>query len=543
MSSPHNLNYSANLSQPNVYRDLISFFHEMLSSYNFDAGAVYLPSESNDNIYELFYSVGFPQLYCEKLRTVIKGYGFGGTTAVLHTVRVSENTENDSRFAIPIPFQAGFHSFVSVPLMAGETMMGLLNFAYYDKVKFSLGKREALLLLGKSLGMYLKTQLELLSTLEQGRLFRKMYVLGTELFRINDLPHICNIVLEESMVLLGANCGFIVLEATREVFSKGVVDQKELLDEISGILSADCQSSVSDNININMVIERNTLKPSQLLSFFEQNNLAQLYVTRLLIGEKFLGLLAFGQESNQYKTFDVLALNQITQYLSMAIHKFYYNKTEKERAVVREHERISRVLHDSLAQQLAAIMNRLEFFERSVREQPYWETIAPDVRELKEMTYDASQDIRESISGLRLFSMDDDASFLEILEKLRMRSAKNMPEVELEARIEMPDITLPFDVQLQLLLIVQESLTNIRRHSRATKALLSLQVCDGKLLLEVRDNGVGFDLSQQGGGYGLSVMQERAEEINAEFKLFSEPGKGTAIMISLACWLPETEDI
>jgi len=532
MSSSHNLNYSANLNQPNVYRDLIQFFHDMLSSYNFDAGAVYLPSENNDNIYELFYSVGFPQLYCEKLRTVVKGYGFGGTTAVLHTVRVSENTENDSRFALPIPFQAGFLSFVSVPLMAGETMMGLLNFACREKVKFSLGKRESLLLLGKSLGMYLRTQLDLLSTLNQGQLFRKMYVLGTELFRINDLPHICNILLEESMSLLGANCGFIVLEENKAVFSKGVFGPKELLDEVSAYLDAGRKTRLP---NINAILERNTLVSPSMLSFFEHNNLERLYVSHLIIGEKFLGLLAFGQENNQYKTFDVLSLNQITQYLSMAINKFYYNKADKERAVVKEHERISHMLHDSLAQQLAAIMNRLEFFERSALEKPYWEAVASDIRELKEMTYDASQEIRESISGLRLFHTDRDDSFLDILEKLRERAVKNMPELNLSTELELPDFEPPFDVQIQLLLIIQECLNNIRKHSQATEAWISLSAHENQLLLVVRDNGNGFDISRKSSGYGLSVMRERAEEINAEFQLFSHPGEGTTITVSLNC--------
>ena len=528
MSGMHYLNYSANLNQPNVYRDLINFFYEMLSGFNFDAGAIYLPNESNPNLYDLFYSVGFPELYCEKLATVVKGYGFGGTTAVLQTVRVSENTENDSRFALPIPFQSGFGSFISIPLMAEESMMGLLNFAYVEKVKFSLSKRESLLLLGRSLGLYLKVRLELQQALDQGRLFKKMYVLGTELFRINDLDHICNIALQESMVILDASCGFIALKSSKEVYARGVPSSPELLDEVV----ADIYKSKKRTFS-NILIERSTLNSPLLQQFFEDNNLEQLYIAHLKIDDKLLGLLAFGQEHNQYKTFDMLALNQITQNLSMAIHKFYYNKTVKDRAVIKEYERISHELHDSLAQQFAAVMNRLEYFERTIAEKAYKDEISSDIREVKGMVYDASQDLRESISGLRLFSTDSDQPFFDMIEKLLERFVRNAAGMRLRTEIDLSDIRLSFDVQIQIIRIIQEALTNIRKHSHAQEVLLSLRPQDGKLLIVIRDDGVGFDLAGQSNGYGLAVMRERAQEIGADFEIQSECGEGTSITVLL----------
>jgi two-component system nitrate/nitrite sensor histidine kinase NarX len=89
-----------------------------------------------------------------------------------------------------------------------------------------------------------------------------------------------------------------------------------------------------------------------------------------------------------------------------------------------------------------------------------------------------------------------------------------------------------------LLRIVQEALTNVRKHASATNAWISLRISDGVLELTVSDDGQGFDPDHvpttHRPHFGLSTMRERAEAIGAEFDLDSEPGAGTRVTVRLS---------
>lgn len=83
--------------------------------------------------------------------------------------------------------------------------------------------------------------------------------------------------------------------------------------------------------------------------------------------------------------------------------------------------------------------------------------------------------------------------------------------------------------------IAQESLTNITRYAQATTVLVSLSQRDGLVLLQVRDNGLGFDTNQAGRGhsFGLLGMQERAIALGGTLEVASESGRGTAVNLTV----------
>ena len=94
---------------------------------------------------------------------------------------------------------------------------------------------------------------------------------------------------------------------------------------------------------------------------------------------------------------------------------------------------------------------------------------------------------------------------------------------------------IPTEVQAQLIRIVQEVFSNIRKHAQAKQAWIVLKEWKGDLVLEVGDDGQGFlsddlpGLSQ----YGLRGMRERAELIGADFQIASRPGAGTVVYVRL----------
>jgi signal transduction histidine kinase len=109
--------------------------------------------------------------------------------------------------------------------------------------------------------------------------------------------------------------------------------------------------------------------------------------------------------------------------------------------------------------------------------------------------------------------------------------------VETTLTPKLDDLSLSAEAELQLLRIVQESLTNTRKHASATRVWVGIQNDDGVLRVEVRDDGCGFDPKQIRTDYrphlGLSSMRERAEAIGADFDLLSSPGQGTRVVVRL----------
>jgi signal transduction histidine kinase len=110
------------------------------------------------------------------------------------------------------------------------------------------------------------------------------------------------------------------------------------------------------------------------------------------------------------------------------------------------------------------------------------------------------------------------------------------------------------EAESALLRTAQEALTNVAKHAAATRVGVTLSYMDDEVVLDVRDDGAGFDLvsvrdagdiaPERAGGFGLSVMRQRIEGQSGTFRVESEPGFGTAISVSVPvqpCGEPEAE--
>jgi two-component system nitrate/nitrite sensor histidine kinase NarX len=117
----------------------------------------------------------------------------------------------------------------------------------------------------------------------------------------------------------------------------------------------------------------------------------------------------------------------------------------------------------------------------------------------------------------------------ETLQKFKHQTG--LPTV---LQIQGEGLPLPPDVQVQVLHVVQEALSNVRKHAGASH--ITLEVIKGlQWSFVVRDDGVGFDLerSRSESHVGLKIMRERARQIGAEVQVISSPGEGTAVTLKL----------
>jgi len=144
---------------------------------------------------------------------------------------------------------------------------------------------------------------------------------------------------------------------------------------------------------------------------------------------------------------------------------------------------------------------------------------------------EAYLDARQSIDNLR---RAPDEKFSDWLETTAS-DFKLLTDVAIDLSDLRLDTTFPNNIKAQLIRIVQEALTNIRKHALADMVSIAAFERAGEIILEIKDNGRGFTPEEvtSVSRYGLRSMRERAESIHADFQIISAPGAGTTISLKI----------
>jgi signal transduction histidine kinase len=204
---------------------------------------------------------------------------------------------------------------------------------------------------------------------------------------------------------------------------------------------------------------------------------------------------------------------------------------EHQRAILAERERIARELHDSLAQVLGATHLRLRALSSrdDVRGSP---GIAREIEALADVCEEGYRDVREAILELHESSRAD----RNLLDSLRAYVEKYSTQCGIETSLETAlerELALPPRSEIQIIRVVQEALTNVRKHSGAASAEVRIVQENGSLRFVVEDNGRGFDSARalvDRDGFGLHSMRERMELIGGTLVTDSASGRGTRVV-------------
>jgi two-component system NarL family sensor kinase len=190
--------------------------------------------------------------------------------------------------------------------------------------------------------------------------------------------------------------------------------------------------------------------------------------------------------------------------------------------------RLAREIHDGLAQGLTAIGLDIEGALRHVDDRP--DQARERLQRALATTREALEQARASVLNLRAEPLAE-RSLPEAMAALTRRFTSETG-ILVHTDID-PTISLPLRVEAEIYRIAQESLANIRLHAHATEASLTLKVERRRLVLTVRDNGVGIDTavasSPPAGHHGLVGMRERARLLGGQLRVASQPGRGATI--------------
>jgi signal transduction histidine kinase len=156
------------------------------------------------------------------------------------------------------------------------------------------------------------------------------------------------------------------------------------------------------------------------------------------------------------------------------------------------------------------------------------------VDRLIEVAREADVDIHESILGLRA-TLSEQGFFPAVAQYLARYEKNYGIHTELDKPETFDDRAFEPLVEVELLRIVQEALTNVRKHARARRVRIAFTSEDGWACVTVQDDGQGFDPGAPPAGLeervGLRVMRERAEEVGGSLSLHSTPGQGTTVVV------------
>ncbi|NHZ35832.1 type IV pili methyl-accepting chemotaxis transducer N-terminal domain-containing protein [Massilia rubra] len=225
-------------------------------------------------------------------------------------------------------------------------------------------------------------------------------------------------------------------------------------------------------------------------------------------------------------------LETLGQLLGTAIENLRLGAREREMAVSEERNLVAQGLHDSIAQGLNFLNLQVQMLDQSVRDGKL-DDVAEIIPALRAGVQESYEDVRELLHNFRSRLAEGNliAALETTVDKFRRQTG-----IVAELVADVDGAPFPREQQLQLLFIVQEALSNVRKHADASQVTVRLQDSHD-FLLSIEDNGAGFDpalLEGRGDSHvGIHIMRERAQRIEATLAVSSQPGVGTTIALTL----------
>lgn len=213
-------------------------------------------------------------------------------------------------------------------------------------------------------------------------------------------------------------------------------------------------------------------------------------------------------------------------------------RDERDRLLAKEDEvrrQLARDLHDGPAQTLAAIAMNAEFIKKLIVSAP--QRVGTELDELADMARRANADVRTLLFELRPVILESSGLVAALSHYVQRFPAEDLPRVHFHG--EEVGLRLAATAETTVFNVVQESINNAKKHARARNIWVSLKTLGNRLVIQVQDDGQGFDVAQQQdaatrrGSYGLLNMRERAASVDGNIGITSARGSGTTITLTV----------
>jgi two-component system nitrate/nitrite sensor histidine kinase NarX len=224
-------------------------------------------------------------------------------------------------------------------------------------------------------------------------------------------------------------------------------------------------------------------------------------------------------------------LEALNSHLASAMENLRLHAVGREAAISGERNFLARELHDSIAQSLAFLKIQVQLMRDALQ--------SKDEQEIQKVLEEIDTGVRESYGDVRELLMHfrtrTNAEDIEPALATTLRKFEHQSGLKTTMTIAGNGMPLSPDLQIQVLHIIQEALSNVRKHARASQVWLNVQQ-QPEWQFEVRDDGVGFKVDNQDLSethVGLRIMAERAQRIGAALEVISTPLHGTSVILTL----------
>jgi signal transduction histidine kinase len=270
----------------------------------------------------------------------------------------------------------------------------------------------------------------------------------------------------------------------------------------------------------------------------DDENIKSYLAVPVHIVDRFVGIIeVMNHEKRKFSHNDVILLSQLGSHVFVAVEDAHLHEQLRYGATLEEQNRLARELHDHLAQAMGFIKIKA-IMANDQLENGNLLKAKDHVNELINTTSVLYTDLREAIFNLRNTETKQ-GNFLNQLQEYILEYEQYYG---LEVRLSVDDQTtteFSAEVANQLMRIIQEALSNVRRHSCAQHVWIKFRQVGGDISICIKDDGSGFDpleiegIGKSNQSFGLQIMRERVQIIDGKLRIESEPGKGTTVCIQI----------
>jgi nitrate/nitrite-specific signal transduction histidine kinase len=348
------------------------------------------------------------------------------------------------------------------------------------------------------------------------------------------LPYVGNLLRETfryynvNIFLVEPSSGVLTLKALCLSGQKGVIPVGVPL-EVDGGSIVGWVAQAGEPILANDVSEEPRFRAVEAL----RDTKSELAVP-VRIGNKVFGVLDIeSAEVDAFSEADLFTAQTLADQLAVAIDNARLYDETRQIAVMEERNRMAREIHDTLAQGFSGIILQLEAAEQALSDDS--SAAERHLNQARSLARKSLAEARRSVWNLRPQALEQ----MPLAEALKQEVDKFSQSSGMTTRFNVfgDRRELPPEMQSALLRICQESLTNVRKHAKATEVEVGLTFNESAVELTISDNGAGFKPraskrdGDKRGAFGLIGMRERARGLGGMFEVQSKRGKGTLVRV------------
>jgi len=282
-------------------------------------------------------------------------------------------------------------------------------------------------------------------------------------------------------------------------------------------------------------------KPANLfegMNFFTNEVVQSAAIVPLKLENTIIGALWIARiENDPFSETDVIWLESMADQVAIAIQHALMTSQLQSLSIVQERGRIAREMHDGLAQVLGYLNLQTQTLG-SLLSQGKVEKLQSELLQMRQAIQTAHADVRENILSLRTTLAQEKGLEMAAEEYLTEFGIQMGVETSFSYQVD-GELDLSSVAEVQLVCILQEALTNVRKHARASRVDVLIWKEKGEsrdhIHMQVIDDGVGFQTTDSKRRFGLHTMRERAESVGGKLVIESVNNKGTCIECNLPC--------